>query len=297
MTHKNTVRTGNFIQAVFEEINADVGNMNNQKDVPGGTLKADGGYSAEPPMPDTYPGKKVEFVEYNNVRKILKDAIATIEGKQIEEIDDRFLEDATYRIDRKDRDRTVQLKLISEQDTRYENFAKPGLETRIEYTFTTSYEDSQSLSLTTAKGFTIRIGANHGDSHTEKKNLHIKGTVDPGKCVTVKEVVHNAVKNVACDVVLIIDKDVQVPFTLTNGTKKDPKMIKWLLNNEALRNDPCVRIFKGRVEFHVRQEFNIETREHALEVHTHDTKKERVTRVNGAYEEGDHEYANDKQKE
>ena len=139
-----------------------------------------------------------------------------------------------------------------------------------------------------------------GEGHAEKKDLTITGEVAPGECVTVKQVVHNVLKTVVCDVELKISEDAHVPFIgkKKKGRNKKEKprttVMKRLLSDKFLKNK-CVRVWKGRVEFHVRNKFEIESRERTLEVHTHESNKPRQERVALAHQKGCHNYANDMQ--
>ena len=267
---------------------------------------------------DTGTCRTLEFVQYKDVKKLLEDTIAKEERMDNVKLDERFLREIDYDITSKVREHTVQLQLQSEQNTRYENFHG---KTDMKYTFARSYEDSTSLAIITGKKTSVTIGgdigAQHswnkgeekGKGHAEKKDLTINGVVTPGECVTVKEVVHNAIKTAVCDVVLKIPKNVKVPFT---GRKKEKEerfnwwytctypttnktTMKRLLTDE-FRNNKCVRVWNGKVEFRVRNEFIIEATEHTLEVHTHESETKRVKRVKLAYENGCHKYANDIQK-
>ena len=225
---------------------------------------------------DSDTGKKLEFVDYEDVKKLLEDAIAKEERMDNVKLDKSFVN----RIDRftsKDRDSTLQLQLLSEQETRYENVHG---ETNMTYTFARSYENMISVSITTGKGIKVKLNAataakfmggvtadaEYGKKKSEektkgqakKKHLTISGVVAPGKCVTVKEVAHNVIKTAICDFELIIPEDAQVPFT---GRKEEwfnwwyetpnkTTPMKKLLTDD-LRNNKCVRILEGNVEFHI----------------------------------------------
>ena len=257
---------------------------------------------------DTDTGRTLEYVQYEDVKKLLEDAIAKEEKTDKVKLDESFLKDIEYHIDKKDRDITVQLQLLSEQDTRYENFLG---KMEMHYTFASSYEDSTSFAIKTGRESSVSIGgtigARHGwnkgeekgKGHAKMKNLTINGVVAPGECVTVKEVVHNVIKTAICDVELKISEDAQVPFTSTKKewykwyvatNKTRTTAIKRLLTDE-FRNNKCVRVWNGKVEFHVRNEFEIEATEHTLEVYAHESEKTRAKRLKLAYENSCNKYA------
>ena len=158
--------------------------------------------STKPTVYDTDTSRTLEYVPYKDVKKLLEDAITEEEEMEDVKLGESFLRDFDYNIDRKDRDSTTELKLLSERNTRYENFGKKEMH----YTFTSSHEDSQSLALMTESGSSIRIGGNAdakfmsggvggdvgyehsskkgkttGEGHAEKKDLTINGVVDPGE--------------------------------------------------------------------------------------------------------------------
>ena len=78
----------------------------------------------KPTVYDTDTCRTLEYVPYNDVKKLLEDAITEEEEMEKTTLAESFLRDFDYNIDRKDRDSTMELKLLSERNTRYENFGK-----------------------------------------------------------------------------------------------------------------------------------------------------------------------------
>ena len=264
---------------------------------------------------DTETGRELEYVQYEYIKELLEKTLAEEEKVEEVSVDERFFRYFGIHIDRKDRDITVQLKLLSERDTRYENFHGKS---EMQYTFASSYEDSNSLALMTESGSSITIGCNvaakaasgnvgyqhswknretAGEAHAERRDMTLTGVVAPGECVTVKETVHSVKKTAVYDVELKIPENAKVHFTGTKKhwygtrTKLRTTRMKKLLTDE-FRNDKCIRVWRGKVDFHLRNRFVNEAIEHTLEVLAHKSEERRAEQVKLVYEKGCHNHAN-----
>lgn len=176
-----------------------------------------------------------EPLNYRDLKTLLE--IVTVEEKGKKGIlnDESFFSDIGYEIISKSRDRKDEKKfLLTEQDTIYENFTKECIHT---FTFVSTFEKSQSLCVTSTKGHSVEIGSNLGATfmgatagvsgkynyskqkgkmdakgQVEKKELHLRGEIEPSQQAIVKELTHEVQKSAEYELLLKIEANYEVPF-------------------------------------------------------------------------------------
>ena len=158
------------------------------------------------------------WIPFSQAKDELATIITKITGKRVI-VSDSFFTTANYQIVRKDRDKDKRQWLLSEQDTRYENFASK----EANYTFRSSFEQTSSLTLSISKGKGFKIGAaagggfggmnmglncgaqfnksrsaGEGQSHSETKHLIVEIPVPSKAAVIVKELVYTTECTAGC---------------------------------------------------------------------------------------------------
>lgn len=244
-----------------------------------------------------------EFLLYDHLKQLLEDAVKTAETKQEIELDESFFENVGYHVIEKERDTIKGSPIVSEQDTCYENFTKS--DKNYEFEFRSSYEEAHSFSLMTQKGYSIGIGGNlgvgfmgasaglnpslqynsskannQGQSQVEKKDLCVRGHLEPGQSIVVREFVRELKTSATCKLEIIIDEKAKVPFTYEKGgdTKEESIEMKKLLKAGKLAT-PSMRQDQKKVIFCVSGECTFKRLQHSLEVHPIPIKEERMSEV------------------
>ena len=176
--------------------------------------------------------------------------------------------------------------LILQKEHRYENMATDAETT---FTFTTSYEDTTSLSLATSSGWTVGIacnlsagamGVNLGvgpsfnysrsknatreNVHGETRTLQMTGKVPAGEVAIVTELIYNTLKHNNCEVKLRVDKEIEVPYLLGTATK-NVRVSK--LIDDLMRRNTCITKDDKSVVFHLNGRCQFRHIDHSLRLH------------------------------